>query len=99
MFVKEALAQHAPPATFSDFEGMFQGIVASLLSLAGIVFFVMLVFGGFKYILSGGNPDAAAGARRTLTYAIFGLVLVASAYLILVIIQEITGAPVTDFTI
>ena len=100
MLVKQVYAQaDPPPATFTDFEGMFQGVISSLLALAGIVLFVMLIIGGFKYILSGGNPDAVASARRTMTYAIIGLVLMASAYLILFLIETITGAPVTDFTI
>lgn len=98
MLVKEVYALSDPP-TFSDLEKMFENVIASLLSLAGIVFFVMLVIGGFRYILSGGNPEAAAGARRTLTFAIAGLIVVASAFLILAIIEELTGAPVTDFRI
>lgn len=98
MLVKEALAS-APTATFSDLEGMFSGLIGSLLSLAGIILFVMLVIGGFRYIMSGGNPEAAAGARRTLTYAVVGLIVVAGAYLVLVIIEEITGAKVTEFSI
>jgi len=100
MLVKHVYAQaDPPPKTFTDFEGMFQGVISSLLSLGGIVLFLMLVLGGFKYILSGGNPDAVASARRTMTYAIIGLILMASAYLILFLIETITGAPVTDFTI
>ena len=88
-----------PPKEFGDLEGIFEKLIQSLLALAGIILFVMLVFGGFKYILSGGNPDSAASARRTITYAIGGLVVIASAYLILVLIEKITGANVTDFTI
>jgi TRAP-type C4-dicarboxylate transport system permease small subunit len=98
MLVKEIQAS-APTANFSDLEGMFSNLIGSLLSLAGIVLFLMLIIGGFKYITSGGNPEAAAGARRTLTYAIVGLIVVASAYLVLVIIQEITGAQVTQLSI
>jgi TRAP-type C4-dicarboxylate transport system permease small subunit len=98
MIVKEVQAM-SDPATFIDLEDMFQGVISSLLALAGIAIFLMLIIGGFKYILSGGNPEAAAGARRTITYAIIGLVLVASAYLILFLIETITGAQVTDFTI
>ena len=100
MLVKEVFAQTpAPPKTFDDLELMFAKVISSLLALAGIVLFVLIVVGGFKYILSGGNPDAAASARRTITYSIIGLVVIASAYLILVIIREITGAPVTEFII
>jgi len=98
MLVKEVYASPRP-ATFSDLEGMFSNLIGSLLSLAGIVLFVMILIGGFKYITSGGNAEAAAGARRTITYAIIGLIVVAGAYLVLVIIETLTGARVTEFTI
>jgi hypothetical protein len=97
MFVKEVHA--APPLLFDALEGMFSGLIGSLLSLAGIALFVMILIGGFRYITSGGNPEAAAGARRTITYSVIGLIIVAGAYLVLVIIEELTGAKVTEFTI
>lgn len=86
-------------ATIRGFEWIFQNVVASILSLAGIVLFIMLVIGGFKYMTSAGNPESAASAQKTLTSAIFGLVLVALAFLILVIIQTFTGAQVTIFRV
>lgn len=87
------------PAQISDFTIVFENAIRSFLTLAAIVLFIMLISGGFKFILSGGNPEAAAGAKRTITYAIGGLIVIASAYLILVIIEEITGAKVTEFNI
>ena len=100
MLVKEVHASSSsPPLLFDALEGMFSGLIGSLLSLAGIALFVMILIGGFKYITSGGNPEAAASARRTITYAVIGLIVVAGAYLVLVIIEELTGAQVTEFTI
>jgi hypothetical protein len=58
----------------------------------------MLILGGFKYLTSGGNPENAASAQKTITYAILGIVLIALSYLILLIIQTITGANVTQFS-
>jgi hypothetical protein len=98
MFVKEIHAEASPPLDFTAVEGMFSGLIGSLLSLAGIALFVMILIGGFKYITSGGNPEAAAGARNTITYSVIGLIVVAGAYLVLVVIEEITGAPVTNFS-
>ena len=86
-------------ATIKGFEWIFNNIVASILGLAGIVLFVMLVIGGFKYLTSAGNPDSVASAQKTLTYAIIGLVLVSLAFLILVLIQTFTGANVTIFRV
>lgn len=87
------------PAQLSDLELVFGNVVTSLLALGGIVLFLMLLSGGFKYLTSGGDPKAAEGAQKTLTYAIGGLVLLAGSYMILNIIKTFTGADVTNFVI
>jgi hypothetical protein len=78
------------PATLSNFEGIFSNIVASLLALGGIVLFILLLSGGFKYLTSGGDPKAIEGAKKTLTTAIGGLVMLAGSYLILRLIADFT---------
>ncbi len=87
------------PATLQQLETVFGNLVTSLLALGGIVLFLMLLTGGFKYLTSGGDPKAAEGAQKTLTYAIGGLVLLAGSYMILNIIKTFTGADVTNFVI
>ena len=87
------------PAQLSDLEVVFANIVRAVLGLAGIVLFLMLLVGGFKYMTAGGDPKALDAAKKTLTYAIMGIVLVASAFLILRFIQEFTGIDVTNFRI
>ncbi len=89
----------ASPATLQDLEKVFESLVTSLLALGGIVLFLMLLNGGFKYLTSGGDPKATEGAQKTLTYAIGGLVLLAGSYMILNIIKTFTGADVTNFII
>jgi len=86
-------------ATIRGFEWIFQNVVVSILSLAGIVLFVMLIIGGFRYLTSGGNPESATAAQKTITYAIIGIVIIALSYLILYFIYEFTGANVTVFSI
>lgn len=87
------------PAQLSDLDFIFENVVSALLALGGIVLFLMLLSGGFKYLTSGGDPKATEGAKNTLTYAIGGLVLLAGSYLILRIISDFTGADVTNFSI
>ena len=106
LFMRLALTNPVPGthivngvATIKGFEWIFQNIVASILSLAGIVLFIMLVIGGFKYLTSAGNPESAASAQKTVTYAIAGIVIVAMAFWILVLIQYFTGAQVTIFRV
>ena len=88
-----------PPAQISDLETVFESLVRAILGFAAITLFILLVVGGFKFITSGGDPKAVEGAKKTISYAILGLVLLLVSYLILVLIREITGAPVTEFNI
>lgn len=86
-------------AKLSDLEGVFGHVVGVVLALGGIVLFIMLLSGGFKYITSGGDPKGIEGAKKTLTYAIGGMIFLAMAFLILRFIQEFTGVDVTKFKI
>ncbi|MDO8341443.1 MAG: pilin [Candidatus Woesebacteria bacterium] len=78
------------PATLSNLEGIFENVVSYLLALGGIVLFILLLSGGFKYLTSGGDPKAVEGAKKTLTTAIGGLVMLAGSYLILRLIADFT---------
>ena len=85
--------------SLAGLEQVFSNVVEVVLALAGIVLFIMLISGGFKYITAGGDPKGIEGAKKTLTYAIGGMVLLAMAFLILRFIQEFTGVDVTRFRI
>jgi len=86
-------------ATLRGFEGVFSSIVGVALGFAGIALFIMLLVGGFRYLTSGGNPQQAEAAQKTITTAILGVVVVALTYLILSIIAEVTGANIETFQI
>ncbi len=87
------------PATIGDLEVVFENIVSVLLGLGGLVFFIMIVLGGIKYLTAGNDPKSVEGARKTLTYAIAGIVFVAVSFLILRFIEVFTGVNVTEFSI
>ena len=55
---------------------IIRAVINIMLYAAGAlaVFFVM--FGGFKYITSAGDPQKAASGRQTILYALVGLVVV-----------------------
>ncbi len=54
------------------------GKVVNLISLiVGIVAIIMIIYGGFRYITSGGDSGRVGNAKNTLIYAIIGLIIVA----------------------
>jgi hypothetical protein len=53
------------------------------LTLSGILAFGAIVYGGFLYITSSGNPGKQSDGRAWIQSALLGLLLLASAYVIL----------------
>jgi len=89
------------PATIGNLEIVFSNVVRTLLALGAFGLFIMLLSSGFKYLTSGGDQKAVEGAKKTLTYAIGGFVLLAFSYMILRLIGLFTGTDsiITNFTI
>jgi len=85
--------------TIKDIECVAGNLVSAALGLAGIVLFIMFLIGGFKYMTSGGDPKAVEAAKGTLTQAVAGLVVLVLAYVVLVVIEAITGVNVTEFKV
>lgn len=89
---------YAQPAQLTEIFDVVGKIIELLAPAAAIAFLIMLIIGSYQFITAGGDPKGAAGARATLTYAVIGVVLVVTSWLILQLIQTITGANVTTVT-
>jgi len=67
-------------------------LIGSLLSFIGVVFMVLIIAAGFKWMTSGGNQTKVDKAKDLLIAAVIGLVIVLSAYAITAFIgREITN--------
>lgn len=53
-----------------------------IAAAAGIAAVVMAIISGLTMVSSAGNPEAVANAKKQLTYAILGVVIVALAWAI-----------------
>mgnify|MGYP000843957580 FL=1 len=53
-----------------------------LLFLAGAVAVIVIIFGGFRYITSTGDPARVKQAKDTIVYGIIGLIVAILAYAI-----------------
>ena len=52
----------------------------------------MLIIGGIRYVISGGNSAAVTAAKNTILYAIVGLIIALFAYAIVnFVIGSLTG--------
>ena len=57
-------------------------IINAILYIIGIVAVVMIVIGGFRYVVSSGDSSAVTSAKNTIMFAVIGLVVAGLAYTI-----------------
>ena len=63
--------------------GVFTSIVNTALFVIGAVAVLMLIYGGVRYTISGGDEKAITSAKNTILYAIVGIVIAVLAYAII----------------
>jgi hypothetical protein len=73
-----------------------QNVINFLIIFAGVVCVFIIIFAGFKFVTSEGDPEKVANARKTALYGIGGFILVVSSFLIMNLIASFTG--VTQFS-
>ncbi len=78
-------------ATLRCIPVVFHNVVAAALMFVGIVTAFLIVWAGIQFVKSGGDPKQVEGARKTLTFAILGLVLVLCSFGIIYFIGCLTG--------
>ena len=71
--------------------GIISGLVILVLVIAALLAFFFLIYGGIKWITSGGDKEQTAAAQSTLTSAIIGLAIVFSTWAIISLIETFLG--------
>lgn len=59
----------------ASLEDVVSNVINTMLFVIGIISVIMLIVGGIRYVISGGNQSQVEGARNTILYAIVGLVV------------------------
>ena len=62
--------------------GVFRQVTNTILYIVGIIAVIMLIVGGIKYVVSGGDSKKVTDAKNTVLYAIIGLVVCFLAFAI-----------------
>lgn len=103
VFAEQAVNIVAPDS-FNSITGFTVGgiltwAITIVLVVAGIIFFFMLVLGGLRWILSGGDKGSTEQARSQITAALIGLVIIFSAWAILNLIDVVFGVNLLELSI
>lgn len=78
-------------ATLGCIFPIIANVILWAIGLAGTVALFMIIFAGYQLLFSGGDAKAVDGARKTLTFAILGLILIFLSFMILSTIGSVTG--------
>jgi hypothetical protein len=71
------VAGYSPNVTFVDIIAL---IINALLGLVGIMFLIMIIYGGFTWMTAGGSSDKVGKAKKLIINAVIGLIIVTAAY-------------------
>lgn len=72
----------------TDISALLAQVINILSWIVGVVAIFMIIIGGMKYILSGGDAAGVSSAKNTIIYSLVGLVVAALAQ---VLVQFVIG--------
>lgn len=78
----EAARADGMPENLVGPDGVFTRVTNTVLYVVGAISVLMLVWGGLRYIISGGDSKKVTDAKNTILYAILGLAIAFFAYAI-----------------
>jgi hypothetical protein len=80
--------------------GIFRTITNVLLFILGAISVIMIIIGGLRYVVSGGNSTAVTAAKNTILYAIVGVIVALLAYAIVnFVLDSFTGGSQAGTTV
>lgn len=91
----EAARANGMPAELIGATGVFTRITNTILFAVGIISVVMLILGGLRYIISGGDSKKVTDAKNTIMYAIIGLIIAILSYAIVNFVISAVGGTTT----
>lgn len=84
--IQEQLQGH-PWLDIADIKTIIPALINLVLIAAVVIFFFLILIAGIQWITAGGNKEALANAKKRLTSALIGIVIVFSAWAILNLVK------------
>ena len=78
----QAARGNGTPTELIGSNGVFTRITNTVLYAVGIISVIMLIYGGLRYVVSGGDSKKVTDAKNTIIYAIIGLIVAILSYAI-----------------
>jgi hypothetical protein len=80
------------PCNLTKFVDMINRIIDWIISIAGVIFTISLIYGGFLYLTAGENPGNKETAKKVITSTFYGFLIILFSWLIVyTILTILTG--------
>jgi uncharacterized membrane protein YwzB len=87
----EAVYQE-PPADIGTYLG--ERIITPFFGVLGIIFLILVLYGGIQWMMAGGNDISVTKAKSTIVRALLGLIIILLSYgLTQFVFQALTDSP------
>lgn len=80
--IREGVSDVGEGNADADLGVIIQTIINIILFLVGVVAVIMIIIGGFRYVVSGGDSSATKAAKDTIMYAVIGIIVALIAFAI-----------------
>lgn len=64
-------------------QDLYGRLIFAFMGITGVVALLMFILGGFQWMTAGGNAEQVKKGRDTLMWAVLGLLVIFSSYVIL----------------
>ena len=75
-----------------DVSTLAGNVIGSVLTLIGVIFFILMVYGGFLWMTAHGDSGQVDKAKETIIAAVIGMIVVASSYALTTFVFNATGS-------
>ena len=76
-------AELTNPLHTTDIRTIIGRIIQAILGVTGATALLMFVYGGFLWLISGGENDKVKKGKETMKWAVAGLAVIIGAYMII----------------
>jgi len=84
------------PLPTGDLTTMFLLIAKGTLGLTAVWAVIFIIVGGFRMVTSAGNEEAYGVAKKTVTWAILGVVIAVLSFSMVAIVEDLLKANIAD---
>lgn len=82
--------------TFGTPAKIISTIVPNIFVFAGIIFFFLLLLGGFSIITSNGDPKNTEKGMQQITGAVVGFIIIITSFWLIQIVEIVTGLKILN---